>query len=701
MAGASPNGAGAVTVPEPGPAFVDETTLRDIWTVTRTRWPWALAVCLATVAAVAVHVVRERPIYAATMTVRIDPTPNPIADAQAFTPTYDYRVDPLASEQQVIKSRTIAARTVRALGVPPDRALPDAARDFQTRILTRVLPETDIIEITLLGADSAWDRAAADTLTAVYTAYAREQAQTRAHGRSQFIAQSLADQAAAVAGSQDSLRAFQAAHQTSDVTDEETEVFKRIYKFAADRGELALEQQVYLALVGRLERADSTDDELRRLAATDAVVHNRSVANLYDSWSDLERTRQRLLLSRTERNADVQALDSSIASTRRNLQAASGLYLASLGARIASLDSGVAALRRQTERFPPMVSEQARLAAVVKTREAEYSALLSQFQIARISEGGETGGVRVLDVATVSPIPVAPNRPRALLVALVVGLLLGIGAATAADRIDDSVRSVDEVRERLQLPVLAVIPRVPGGGAGLVTHEDPRSAVAEAFRSLRTNVSFTRAHAEPHTLVVTSAAPGEGKSTAAANLAITFAQQGQRTLLIDADLRRAVLHTLFALSPAPGVSDVLVGRARLVDVARPVDVPNLFVVPSGPAPPNPSELLGSSAMRALLDEARSLYDRVIVDSPPVLAVTDPAVVASLVDGTILVVRVGATGRDAVRRAVAQLQGVHARLLGVVVNAVARRQAGSGAYDGYYVTRGTRSRTAGARGLPTR
>jgi Mrp family chromosome partitioning ATPase len=106
-------------------------------------------------------------------------------------------------------------------------------------------------------------------------------------------------------------------------------------------------------------------------------------------------------------------------------------------------------------------------------------------------------------------------------------------------------------------------------------------------------------------------------------------------------------------------------------------------------------------MRALLDEARSLYDRVIVDSPPVLAVTDPAVVASLVDGTILVVRVGATGRDAVRRAVAQLQGVHARLLGVVVNAVARRQAGSGAYDGYYVTRGTRSRTAGARGLPTR
>jgi capsular exopolysaccharide synthesis family protein len=700
MADASRNGGGVVAVPEPGPAFADETTLRDIWTVTRARWPWALAVCAATVAVVAVHVLRERPIYAATMTVRIDPSPNPIADAQAFTPAYDYRVDPLASEQQVIKSRTIADRTVRALGVPPDRSELDAARDFQTRILTRVLPETDILEITLLGADSAWDRAAADTLTAVYTAYAREQAQTRAHGRSQYIAQSLVDQAAAVARSQDSLRAFQAAHQTSDVTDEETEVFKRIYKFAADRGELAIEQQVYLGLEGRLERADSTDDELRRLAATDAVVHNRSVASLYDSWADLERQRQRLLLSRTERNADVQALDSSIASTKRNLQRASGLYLASLGARIASLDSGVAVLRRQTERFPPMVSEQARLAAVVKTREAEYSALLSQFQIARISEGGETGGVRVLDAATVSPTPVAPNRPRALLVALVVGVLLGIGAATAADRLDDSVRSVDEVRERLQLPVLAVIPRA-AGGAGLVTHEDPRSAVAEAFRSLRTSVAFTRAHAEPRTLVITSAAPGEGKSTAAANLAITFAQQGQRTLLIDADLRRAVLHTLFNVAPVPGVSDVLVGRARLTDVVRAVDVPNLSVVPSGPAPPNPSELLGSSAMRAMLDEARSLYDMVIVDSPPVLAVTDAAVVASLVDGTILVVRVGATGRDAVRRAAVQLQGVHARLLGVVVNAVARRQAGSGAYDGYYVTRGRGPRPAAPRGLPTR
>jgi capsular exopolysaccharide synthesis family protein len=682
---------------------VPDTSARGVWPVALARWRWVLAVVACALGIAAVHIWRTQPIYAAKLTVRIDPTPNPIADAQAFAPTYDYRVDPLASEQQVIRSRTIATRTVRALGIPTGLSLADAAEDFQTRILTRVLPETDIIEMTLVGPDSAWDRRAADTLTEVYAAYSREQAQIRARGRSQFIAQSLTDQAAALARSQDSLRAFQTAHQTSDVGDEETEVFKRIYKFASDRGELALEQSVYLALVGTLARTDTTDDELRRLAATDAVVHNRSVAGLYDSWTDLERTRQRLLLSRTDRNADVQALDSSIASTKRGLERASSLYLASLGARIASLDSSMATLRHQTERFPPMVSEQARLAAIVKTRETEYNALLGQFQVARISEGGETGGVRVLDAAVVSPTPLVPNPPRALLIAVIVGLVLGVGAAAAVDRLDDSVRTPEEVRDRFQVPVLAVIPRGAGGGdrgaVRLATHADPQSPVAEAFRSLRTSLSFTRAHAEPRTLVVASAGPGEGKSTVAANLGIAFAQQGQRTLIIDADLRRAVMYEVFGVAAEPGLSEVLVGRARLGDVVRSGAIPDLAIVTSGRVPPNPAELLGSSTMRAVIEEARGMFDMVIVDAPPVLAVTDPAVIASLVDGAILVVRAGASSRDGVHRAIAQLRGVHARLLGIVLNDVSRRQAGYGTYGRYYAPRRASLRTGWPRGLP--
>lgn len=683
-----------------GAAFVDERALRDAWSIARARWPWILLISVVTIVAAAIHVYRERPIYAAVETVRIDRSPNPIADAQVFAPTYDYRVDPLASEQQIIKSLTIATRTVAAVGAAPGVSSAAAARDFQTRILTRVLPQTDIIEITVVGPDSAWDRRAADGLTRVYGDYSREQAQIRAHGRSQYIAQSLEDQAAALARSQDSLRAFQAAHQASDVTDEQTEVFKRIYEFAGDRSRLALEQAVYLALVGRLAQTDTTDDELRRLAATDAVTHNQSVAGLYATWTDLERARQRLLLSRTDRNVDVQALDSSIAVTARNLRTASALYLVSLDARMASLDSGTAALRRETERYPPLVSEQARRAAVVKTRETEYDALLAQQQIARISEGGETGGVRVLDPATVSPDPIAPKRPRALALALVVGLVLGFGVAVAVERLDDSVRTVDEVRDRFQLPVLGVIPRAGGATVARITQRDPQSPVAEAFRALRTSISFTRALAEPKTVLLTSAGPGEGKSTTAVNLAIAFAQQGQRTLILDADLRRATIDRLFDIPPGHGLTEVLVGRARLDEVTHATDIAHLSIVPSGSVPPNPSELLGSSALRAILDEARARYDMVIIDSPPVLAVTDPAVLASMVDGTIVVVRAGTATRDAVRRTIAQLRATHAHVLGAVVNDVSRRQAGYGAYRAYYVSRAAPSRSSRRPGLPT-
>src|SRR5688572_27290530 len=183
---------------------------------------------------------------------------------------------------------------------------------------------------------------------------------------------------------------------------------------------------------------------------------------------------------------------------------------------------------------------------------------------------------------------------------------------------------------------------------------------------------------------MTSPGPAGGKSTTVANLAITFAQQGQRTLLIDGDLRRAVLDKMFKVPRSPGLTDVLVGRQRLRDVVHATEIEHLSVVGSGPFPPNPSELLGSSAMRDVLRHAQSEFDIVLIDSPPLLAVTDAAVLATISDGAILVIRVGATAKAAVRRAVAQLQTVHGRIVGAVLNDVDLRSgAFSGSYGYYY------------------
>jgi len=214
----------------------------------------------------------------------------------------------------------------------------------------------------------------------------------------------------------------------------------------------------------------------------------------------------------------------------------------------------------------------------------------------------------------------------------------------------------------------------------LVTHANPRSPVAESYRSLRTNLAFARARQNIKSIVLTSPGPADGKSTTVANLAITFAQQGQRTLLIDGDLRRAVLDKTFSVPRSPGLTEVIVGQAELEHAVNATAVPNLFVLGSGQFPPNPSELLGSNAMANVIREANEQFDVVLFDSPPLLAVTDAAVLSTMVDGTILVVRMGSTARQAVRRALGQLHAVHARVLGTVMNDVDLRR--SSYYGGY-------------------
>jgi non-specific protein-tyrosine kinase len=219
----------------------------------------------------------------------------------------------------------------------------------------------------------------------------------------------------------------------------------------------------------------------------------------------------------------------------------------------------------------------------------------------------------------------------------------------------------------------------------LVTVEAPRSAASESYRTVRTNVQFSSLDVPVGSIVVTSAQSREGKSTVAANLAVTMAQAGKRVLLVDADLRRPSLHRLFGLSNRHGLTDLLLSERRAVeDVALDTHVPGLQVLPSGPQPPNPSEALGSRRMRQVLEEMRQIADVVILDSPPLLAVADGLVLGATVDAAILVVRSGGTRRTLAQRAKEQLDRVEARLLGIVVNAAPRHAQEEGFYAPYYV-----------------
>jgi capsular exopolysaccharide synthesis family protein len=285
---------------------------------------------------------------------------------------------------------------------------------------------------------------------------------------------------------------------------------------------------------------------------------------------------------------------------------------------------------------------------------------------------------------------VSPIVPLNITGGLIAGLMLGLALAWTLNIRDRGVRDAPDV-EQLGLTVLGVFPSIgdstpvsryarlarrerppPAAPAvvGSIVHTSPMSTAAEACRTLRTNLTFMSVETPIKTLVVTSADPKDGKTTIAANLAIAFAQSGQQVLLVDADLRRPRVHEGLKIENHRGLTNVLVGEQRLADVAQKIDIDNLFVVTSGPLPPNPAELLHSPSFKRLLDEAASQYDRVIFDSPPLRAVTDGAVLAPQCAGALLVVRAGVTTREEVLSAIRSLRDVNANILGAVLNDVA-------------------------------
>lgn len=214
----------------------------------------------------------------------------------------------------------------------------------------------------------------------------------------------------------------------------------------------------------------------------------------------------------------------------------------------------------------------------------------------------------------------------------------------------------------------------------LVAWSDPHSIAAEAYRMLRTNLQFTTPDKPLRTLLITSADPEEGKSTVAANLAASFGQAGQTVILINADLRRPTVHRFFGVSPSVGLTSVLVGAASLEEALQETDVDGVRILPSGPTPPNPAELLGSEAMGDVIAEARQLADFVLFDAPPLMAVTDPGLLAPRVDGCLLVVHAGVTEKDKALRAKEQLENLGAHIVGAVIN---RLDGGPGSYYYYY------------------
>ncbi len=293
-----------------------------------------------------------------------------------------------------------------------------------------------------------------------------------------------------------------------------------------------------------------------------------------------------------------------------------------------------------------------------------------------------TNNVRLLDAAEVPGAPSSPNLRFALLLGLLLGLAAGAGAAALLEQLDNTIKGQEDLERATRAPFLGIIPAVRESD-DLFIHKSPKSPVAECLRGVRTNLLFLGTERPLQKLLVTSSGPQEGKTTAVIDLGITFAQSGQRTLIVDTDMRKPRLHRAFGLSADVGLTSVLLDEKRLGEALKATQVPDLTVLPCGPIPPNPAELLHTERFRKLVVELSRRYDRILFDSPPVAAVTDAMILAGEVDGVVLLVKAAHTSRDAVVRARRALTDVQARIVGAVLNAVDLKSQGAGYYYADY------------------
>ena len=318
---------------------------------------------------------------------------------------------------------------------------------------------------------------------------------------------------------------------------------------------------------------------------------------------------------------------------------------------------------------------------------------------------GTDNNISVADFATPPETPIAPRRLTTVLAAMFLSTLFGMGLALFLEYLDDTIHTSEEVESYLQLPALAVIPTIDSmtrrrlllvgasedgeskANSELLIHMDSRSALAEAYRQLRTSILLSTAGHAPKSLLITSSLPAEGKTTTAVNTAISLAQTGAKVLIIDADMRRPRLHSVFNISNAAGLSTLLSSELSNNDILDTVQYDNdsmLNLLPSGPVPPNPAELIGSEQMAELLKILQDKFTHVVIDSPPIASFTDGVLIASMVDGVILVVHSGKSSRQVVRRSRQLLQDIGAKIFGVVLNNVnLRSQDNSYYYQSYY------------------
>ncbi len=701
--------------PEPS-TFVDFMLYLRV--VARRRWVILLTIALAALAA-GLYTLRQPKVYQATASLIIDASAPRYLDnnqmpevVESGTGTYWYNKEHYETQYKVIVSRAVSKRVVEKLGLDSDlvflgltkitdptalkAALPvvDATALLQSKIKVQPVKESRLVYVVIEDQDA--DRAAllANEVTQAYIAENLALKLRTTETASQWLEERLTDYEAKTKQTELAVYQFKkdADMLTTSLEDRQSMVSQRLNSFNLALTEVRTKLaglRARVAAIHALRDAATNEDghwaEGLAAAEDNLLIHQLKVryASQKGECAELQ---QRYLSDHPKLAACLDKLRSTkqdLVHELTNIVRAAETDLSEGLAR----EKNLAALLNETKAEAFEVNKKQiefdRLKREADNNQRLYDVVLKREKDIELSGLLRTSNVRVLDPARPNNVPVRPNVQAAFVVALLLGSIIGVGFAFALERVSDTISSQVEVEEKLGLPFLGIMPLIPDEGNpalfDLHIHRQPKSYVAECCRAIRTNLLFMSPDKPFKTLLVTSSGPQEGKSTSTVGLGVALAQSGDRVLIVDTDMRRPRIHKVFGMPNDKGVSSVIVGEESLDSVVKTTEVHNLFVLPCGPIPPNPAELLHTKAFKELLTAVSSKFDRIILDSPPIGALTDAVVLSTEVDGVVLVLKAGKTPREAVKRATRLLLGVKAKLFGVILNKVDPSDPHSGGY----------------------
>ena len=663
-----------------------------------------------------------RPVYQATVQILIDrDTPNVLPTKELLEGT-DRGTDYFQTQFELLRGRMLAEKVVERLNLqkhPEFQAGPlmspwesfqrsilgkvpastldsdgmplqPAVAAFRSRLTVQPIKGSRLVNLRINAYDPKLAADAANATAQTYIEQSLEFRFSTSNEATGWLSQRAEEQRKKVAASEKALQEYREREKLVNVEERQGLIDQKLSTLTA------------AVLNARTERItkETLFNQMRSLPASQletfpTILVSPVVQQLRQSLSELQRERDKLGETLGEKHPEMLRVSSAIRSTEDKLRAEMQNVVRSVetdyrtaAQQEANLQANLDATKQEALELNRKTIDYNILRREGEANQQVFRELTNRTQQTGLETELRSTNIRIVEKAQTPGAPILPQRMRNYQLAILLGLGLGIGLCLLFDHLDNTFKTPEDVKTQLGLPFLGVVPDVAGraeaaGGRSVpATHRSQQSGVSEAYRVLRTNLIFSSAATSGQVLLVTSANPGEGKTTTTVNLAESLANNGAHVLAVDADLRRPALHRHFALAKTPGLTDLIVGKCQPSQAIQGTTTKGLQVLPCGYVPPNPAELLGSQSMREVIQALREHYDWVLIDTPPILAIADTPVICPLVDGVVLVVGAEIGSRPTVHRAVDQLLNVGSKIVGVVLNKV-DLQRNSYYYSQYY------------------